>query len=127
MTRMSKKILIIEDDKILQETLKAALEAEGYEVVQSFDGEDGFNKIKKSSPNLILLDLIMPIRLGEWVLQQMNDAGIINKCPLIVLSAKSDEATISNCIGKYNIFHYIVKGQISLAELTKKIHSLTSI
>jgi len=121
---MGKNILIIEDDQVLQDVLKVALETEGYSVTQSFNGEDGFEKIKSTNPDLILLDLVMPIRLGEWVLQQMSDEGILNKCPLIVLSAKRDEVSITNCITKYNVANYIVKGDVSLTsiiEMVKKV------
>ena len=95
---MSKKILVIEDDNVLQKAIKTALKTEGYNIVQAFDGKDGFDKIDKEKPDLIILDLIMPVKSGEWVLAQMNKTEIIDKYPLIVLTVKDDTTSVDNCI-----------------------------
>lgn len=121
---MPKKIIVIEDDNILQTAMKTALEAAGYEVIQSFDGEEGYGKIKTEDPDLIVLDLLMPVKPGEWVLKRLNEDGRINKCPLIVLTMKADDANIENCLNSYNVKHYLVKADYSLEMLVKKIEKL---
>ena len=120
---MSKKILVIEDDSVLQKAMKNALEAEGYSVIQAFDGEAGFKKILKIKPDLIILDLLMPVRPGEWVLKKMNEKGIIEKYPLIVLTVKSDVANINN-LARLNVQYYFSKSHYSLEMLTKKVKKL---
>lgn len=120
---MPKKILVIEDDKVLQKAMKDALETEGYLVVQAFDGEKGFKKIIETKPDLIILDLLMPVKPGEWVLQKMNEKGIIDKYPLIVLTVKRDAANINN-LAHLNVQNFLLKSDQSLKMLTKKVKKL---
>jgi DNA-binding response OmpR family regulator len=120
---MPKKILIIEDDNVLQKAMKDAIETEGYLVVQAFDGEAGFKKIMQMKPDLIILDLLMPLKPGEWVLKKMNEKGIIDRYPLIVLTMKCDAADINNL--KYlNVKNYLSKSNYSLEMLIRKVKKL---
>ena len=120
---MPKKILVIEDDNVLQKAIKEALETRGYQVVQAFDGEAGFKKITQTKPDLIILDLLMPLKPGEWVLKKMNEKRMMDKYPLIVLTVKSDEAEINN-LANLNVKNYLSKSKYSLKMLTDKIKDL---
>jgi DNA-binding response OmpR family regulator len=121
---MSKKILVIEDDNILQKAIKMQLEGEGFVVAQAYNGEDGYYMIEKEKPDLILLDLIMPVKTGEWLLKQMNNLGLMDKYPLIVLTAKNDTESVNECIINLNVKNYLFKGDYSLELLTAKIKEL---
>lgn len=121
---MPKKILVIEDDNILQKAIKLQLEGEGYVVAQAFNGEDGYFKIEQEKPDLVLLDLIMPIKSGEWLLRQLNSQGRIDERPIIVLTAKNDASSINECIIELNVKNYLFKGDYSLEALTDKIKEL---
>lgn len=83
-----KRILIIEDDKSISELQKDYLEMSGYEVVCAFDGNSGFEYIKKESFDLIILDLMLPKKDGFDILREMSDSKQI---PVLIVSAKSDE------------------------------------
>jgi len=120
---MSKKILIIEDDNVLQKAMKDALEAEGYLVVQAYDGESGFKKIVMTKPDLIILDLLMPLKPGEWVLKKMDEKGMMDKYPLIVLTLKCDTAEVNN-LTRLNVKNYLPKSNYSLEMLTRKVKEL---
>jgi len=120
---MLKKILIIEDDNVLQNAMKNILESEGYSVLQAFDGEDGFKKIVQTKPDLIILDLLMPLKPGEWVLKKMNEKGIVDKCPLIVLTVKSDMANLNN-LTSLKVKNYISKSDYSLKMIIQKVKEL---
>ena len=63
------KILIVEDEKILASILGDKLKKEGYDAAISYNGEEGYEKIKNWKPNLILLDIIMPKMIGYEVLE----------------------------------------------------------
>jgi DNA-binding response OmpR family regulator len=63
-------ILVVEDDKDLNNAYKIILSKEGHHVVSAFNGEEGLQAIKKFSPQLILLDLLMPIMGGLEFLQK---------------------------------------------------------
>ncbi|HWB38955.1 MAG TPA: response regulator [Candidatus Saccharimonadales bacterium] len=66
------RILIVEDDQDLNRAYSLILKSEGHKVVEAFDGEDALSKLKDFSPDLILLDLLMPIMGGLEFLQQYN-------------------------------------------------------
>ena len=80
---MSKTILIIEDEKAIQNIIKVFLEDAGYTTVLADDGLEGIEQFHKCSPDLVLLDLMLPGLPGEEVLPQLQ--GI----PVIVVSAKA--------------------------------------
>ena len=69
---MDKKILIIEDDVILRETLSDYLVKEEFTVVTASNGEEGINLAKKERPNLILLDIILPKKDGFEVCREIR-------------------------------------------------------
>lgn len=81
-----KKILIIDDDRVLRQTLAAALEAEGYEAAEAVDGREGLNKALKTAFDLIVLDVVMPALGGLDVCRKLREAG--RQIPVIVMSGK---------------------------------------
>lgn len=69
------KILVVEDDHDLNNAYSLILRHEGHEVVEAFDGKEAIGKLKNFKPNLILLDLLMPIMGGLEFLQWWNKAN----------------------------------------------------
>jgi len=120
---MHKTILVIEDDNVLQKAVKDTLETEGYSVIQAFDGKAGFKKIANVKPDLIILDLLMPLKPGEWVLKKMNEKGMMDKYPLIVLTVKNDAANINN-LASLNVKNCMIKSEYSLKMLTDRVKEL---
>ena len=84
-----KKILIIEDEKMIARALELKLAHAGFEVKAVFNGEEGIDCIQKETYALILLDLIMPKMDGFTVLQTLKDKHI--ETPVMVLSNLSQE------------------------------------
>ena len=78
-------ILLIEDEKILSNTIKQTLESE-YEVEQAFDGEEGELYAKQDIYDVIILDLMLPIKDGYQVLEEIRKEGILT--PVLILTAK---------------------------------------
>lgn len=87
--KISKKILIIEDEKTLARALELKLSRAGFNVRAVFNGEDGLILLEKETFDLILLDLIMPKMDGFGVLRRLVELQI--KTPVIVLSNLSQE------------------------------------
>ncbi|NUP99556.1 MAG: response regulator transcription factor [Armatimonadetes bacterium] len=85
---MADKIMVVEDDPAIQRSLSALLNAEGYEVVVTADGAEAVQLAVAESPQLILLDVMLPGLNGLQVCQQLR-ARIYT--PIIMLTAKSDE------------------------------------
>jgi DNA-binding response OmpR family regulator len=85
-----KKILIIEDDEALLQTLRTALELENFEVMSAEDGQEGFKKACGKGADLILLDWVLPSMTGLEICQNLRRKGI--ETPIIILSGrKKDE------------------------------------
>lgn len=85
---MSKKILIVEDEKDLADMLKFRLENNGYRVVIANDGENGLDKARSEKPDLILLDVMMPKMDGYEVLESLKKTEILKSIPVIMLTVK---------------------------------------
>lgn len=89
---MSKgKILIVEDDRDIAGMIEYNLMEEGYETLSAFNGGDGVRLAKKESPDLIILDIMLPIIDGFEVCRILRREQITSDIPVIILSAKSRE------------------------------------
>lgn len=88
------KILVVEDEENIRETLQDLLECSGYKVVTANDGEAGFFKVLKESPDLIISDLMMPKMSGFDLLEAVRSYGKSKFTPFIILSAKSEGSDI---------------------------------
>ena len=83
------KILIIEDEPSMVLGLRDSLEYEGYEVSAAGDGKEGLEKAARAKPDLILLDVMLPVMSGIDVCRALRNKGI--EIPIIMLTARSQE------------------------------------
>ena len=116
---MASKILIIEDEIHIIELIKFNLEEHGYDVIYATDGEDGLKKAINEKPDLILLDLMLPVIDGIGVANQIRNNKHISDTPIIMLTAKSSE--IDKIIGlEIGADDYITK-PFSVRELMARV------
>lgn len=114
------KILLVEDDKFLSRAYNDGLKEAGFEVVVAFDGEAAIEKIRSEKPDLVLLDLIMPIKNGFEVLGDMAIDDTLKKIPVIILSNLSQESDVER--GKaLGAVDYLVKADCSLRAVVEKV------
>ncbi|MEE1279290.1 MAG: response regulator transcription factor [Oscillospiraceae bacterium] len=98
-------ILVVDDDKNICELLRLYLEKEGYAVTLAFDGQEGLEKFRAHTPDLILLDVMMPNMDGWQVCREIRKTS---QCPIIMLTAKSE--TIDKVLGlELGADDYVVK------------------
>lgn len=83
------KILIVEDEAALAEGLKDNFEIEGYDVMLAYDGEEGLTKALNESPDIIILDVMMPKKSGFDVCKELRSKG--DQTPIIMLTARTEE------------------------------------
>jgi len=83
-----KKVLIVDDEKKIVHVLKAYLEKEGYQVLTAHDGNSALSLSRQETPDLLLLDLMLPGINGEEVCRTLRQEG--SKMPVIMLTAKTD-------------------------------------
>jgi len=89
---MSKpRILIIEDERALQDVLQYNLDKEGFETALASDGQDGLRKAQASPPDLILLDLMLPVIDGLEVCRQIRSDPRMTNVRILMLTARSEE------------------------------------
>ena len=92
-----KKILLIDDEPELIKAVEIRLKSTGYEVVVAYDGRTGIDKAIEIKPDLILLDLIMPIMDGYVVANELKDNPETKHIPIIILTASQREDLKSRC------------------------------
>ena len=87
------KILIIDDNDVFVNYLKALLEGDFPNIVRASDGEIGLGMAKSEAPNIILLDMIMPKMNGLEVAQALQEAPETLKIPILILTGTDFDAT----------------------------------
>jgi two-component system phosphate regulon response regulator PhoB len=85
------KILIVEDERSLAEVLAANLEREGFEVTMAHDGQDGLRQAQLKLPDLIVLDLMLPVKPGLEVCRELRNGARTRGIPIIMVTAKAEE------------------------------------
>jgi len=96
------KILLVDDDIDFIEATKTVLEKELYEVFVANEGDEGLHKAREENPDLILLDVIMPVKDGFTAAEQLKKDPQLSKIPVIMLTAfssKGQETTIPRSRG----------------------------
>ena len=88
---MAKKVLIVDDEQDIVETLKLMLETENYECHCAYDGEQGLNKAREIMPDLIILDVMMPVMNGYKVSRLLKFDTRYKDIPILMLTARSQE------------------------------------
>lgn len=81
------KILLVDDDEDFVEATKAILETRHYEVIIAHNGDEGLRKAREEKPDLILLDVIMPIKNGFSAAEQLKKDPELAKIPTLMLTA----------------------------------------
>jgi DNA-binding response OmpR family regulator len=114
-------ILVVEDDRFLVKAIEAKLSTSGFDVGVARDGEDAVSFLKKKTPNLILLDLIMPKKNGFEVLEEMNGNAVWKKIPVIILSNLGQESDQQKGM-ELGAIDYIVKTKFSLQQIVDLLH-----
>jgi DNA-binding response OmpR family regulator len=89
---MPKKILVVDDEAQLVDMVKMRLEANNYEVIAAYDGQEGLEKAKKEKPDLIILDLMLPKMDGYKVCGLLKADARYNKIPIIMFTARAQKS-----------------------------------
>mgnify|MGYP001582985364 CR=1 FL=1 len=119
--KISKKILIIEDEKTLARALELKLIHSGFEVKKVFNGEDGIALLQKESFSLILLDLIMPKMDGFTVLAVLKGKKI--KTPVMVLTNLSQDNDVKRT-KEFGVKEFVIKSNTPIATIVERVIKL---
>ena len=117
------KILIIEDDDFLRSLAVTKLEKEGFTVSTAADGQSGLAAVSANMPDLVILDLMLPVMSGFDVLKSMKEDEKAKGIKVIVFSNLGEDHDIKTCMDM-GANDYLVKANFTLDELVEKIKEL---
>jgi len=117
---MAKKILIIEDEKILAEMYRDKFTQAGLKVYLAFDSKEGLALAKKEKPDLIILDILLPKENGIVFLTWLRKDSEISSIPVVAFSNYDDPATKRQA-AKLGVKDYLIKTSYTPQEIVEKI------
>lgn len=120
-----KYILIVEDDEFISDVYQRKLLLEGFEVALAKDGEEALRTIRERRPDLVLLDIMIPLKDGFQVLSELRvDAGL-SDIRVVVMSNLSQGKDIAHA-KELGALDYIVKSNIALPDMVQRIRKALS-
>lgn len=116
---MGKKVLVVDDEKLIVKGIRFSLEQEGMEVSTAFDGEEALEKVRNQEFDIILLDIMLPRLTGLEVCQQIRE---FSNVPIIMLTAKGED--MDKIMGlEYGADDYITK-PFNILEVKARIKAI---
>jgi len=115
-----KKILIIEDEKVLAEMYRDKFTRAGFEVILAFDSEEGIILAKKEKPDLIVLDILLPKENGITFLTWLRKEPEIFSIPVVAFSNYDDPETKRQAV-KLGVKDYLIKTNYTPQEIINKV------
>lgn len=115
-----KKILIVDDEKDIVETLAFMLKAKGFECIYAYDGESGLNLAKTINPDLIILDVMMPKINGFKICRLLKFDNKYKNIPIIMVTARSQDE--DKIIGEETGADEYITKPFEFAEILEKIN-----
>lgn len=115
-----KKILIIEDDRSLQNALVEMITRDGFESASAFDGEEGIQKAAEFRPDLILLDIILPKKDGYEVLSQIKKDELTKDTPVLILTNLEEVDNVQKALD-LGAMAFMIKSDFSLKDVVEKV------
>ncbi len=120
------KILIIEDDPVFQQTLGEFLRTDGFEVFGAVDGEEGIKLAQERSPELVLLDIILPKKNGYEVIAELKKEPATKNIPIVLLTNLGGAQDVEKAL-ELGATTYLVKSDYKLEEIARKIKEILKI
>lgn len=105
----AKLVCIVDDDENIRAIYEKVFLQSGFDIVSAKNGEEGFRAILENHPDIILLDLQMPVMGGMEVLQELKKSEELVQIPVVILSNVDDEVVFSEIGKEYTTKFYLVK------------------
>jgi DNA-binding response OmpR family regulator len=116
-----KTILVVEDETSLLNIMYDKLTAEGYSVLKAIDGKEGLDLAIKEQPNLILLDINLPVMDGLTMLKEIRKNESLKNTEVVMLTNFSESKMLAEAL-QYGAHDYLVKSDWSLDDVVKLVH-----
>jgi DNA-binding response OmpR family regulator len=116
------KIAIIEDQEEIAEMYRFKFETEGYQAEVAENGQIGFKMVEEFQPDIILLDLMMPVQDGPATLDQLKAAGI--KTPVVILTNLGKEEASKRILATENVVDFLIKADCTPKQVLERVKLL---
>lgn len=117
---MAKKILLVEDEQIISEMYQTKLKSDGYDVLMADNGSDGLKMAISEKPDLVLLDIMLPLLDGFSVLEKMKANEAIAAIPVVMVTNLSTEEDRQKG-ERMGALDYLVKSNMTPEQLSQAI------
>ena len=118
-----KTILLADDEQFIVVAYRDGLERAGYTVAVASDGEEALSFLKKTKPDLLLLELMIPKLNGFELLQAMKDNQVLHSIPVLILTNLSQESDKEEA-RSYGVADFLVKSEVSLQDLLHRVDQI---
>ena len=119
-------VMVVEDEALLNDAYTQVLSSTGIKVIRAFNGQEAIDKLKKQTPDIILLDLRMPVVDGISFLKQLRPKQTLPSTKIVVFSNYDDQQEIDEAF-KLGAAHYMLKAWATPDELIKLIDEISSV
>jgi DNA-binding response OmpR family regulator len=117
----TKRVLVVDDDESIVESVSVALTERGYEVIVARDGAEGLSRAERDAPDLIILDLVMPRRSGLMVLDHLSKAPA--RAPQVILLSANDQEKHREFVKTCGVAAFLRK-PVDIGDLIARVDSL---
>ena len=118
-----KKVLLVEDDKMILDMYTLKFTQEGYEVTQAENGKDGLELAKKVNPDIVLLDIILPQMDGFTVLKSLKADPKKKDVPVVLLTNLGQDGDVKKGI-ELGAVDYLIKANFTPSQVVDKVKSV---
>ncbi|MFA7385407.1 MAG: response regulator [Candidatus Paceibacterota bacterium] len=120
------KILIVEDEKVMLDSLAEKFTKEGFETIKAVDGEEGLKKALEFHPDLILLDIMMPKMDGLTMLKKIREDSWGENVKVVILTNAEDNKRIAEGVeyGLTDKFSYLIKTDNTLDSIVEEVKKI---
>lgn len=117
------KVLVIDDDKFLVSTYRAGLTRAGFEVRIGTDGDQALEQLKSFTPDIIVLDLVLPKKDGFLVLETLKASKQFKDIPVVVVSNLGQHEDLDRAMS-LGVADYLIKTDLSLDSVATKLREI---
>ena len=117
---MARKILIVEDEKILADMYEESFIQRGFNVVMAYSAEQGIVVAKREKPDIALLDILLPVGSGIAFLKAKNNDPAIDQIPVVVFSNYDDPETKRQA-ADFGVLDYLLKTSFTPQQIIERV------
>lgn len=117
----SQTVLVVEDEKALADILEDRLTREGFHVLKASNGKEGLDIAIAHHPNVVLLDLMMPVMSGKSLLLKLREIPLFKKLPVIILTNAGEVENIRITQHYLDAVEFLIKSNVTLDQIVEKV------